>query len=257
MSTQQIWGEFIEKLKYDCLAEDDFTSENRDFLMFFLTGDNRKFRRDKIINASICCDIGETKHIVTACCDDGQYRFDFLFSDGKWKLCFIECITIPIKVIDEIPFNNFPVMTEHEIWVRTEKNISRIVYLYNKLKECFGKDQALEWFLDGAGEYLAAKSWIPYFDEKKAFVVYVAWCESRLNGETISIELFEDRNCIIRIKDHLWFKVYNSASHLKPFISDSEYREIFEYIWIDRGKQSGWNIELEYIGTDTLISFFC
>lgn len=60
MTTQQIWNEFIEKLQLDSLSEDDFIGENKSFLMYFLIGDNRKFRRDKIINANVCFDIGET-----------------------------------------------------------------------------------------------------------------------------------------------------------------------------------------------------
>jgi hypothetical protein len=256
MSTQQIWKEFIKKLQSDSLTEDDFTSDNKSFLMYYLIGDNREFRRDKIIDANVCFEMGETKHIVTANCDDGLYRFDFISNGSGWELCFIECITIPIKSIDKVPFNNFPVMTEHEIWVRAEKTISRIVYLYNKLKECFDREKALEWFLDGAGEFIAAKSWIPFFEDKKAFIAYMAWCESRINGEITSIESFNNSKCIIRLKDHLWFKVYNCASHLKSLISEKEFKELFEYIWIDRGKQSGWSVDFEYIGMDTVIIFY-
>lgn len=256
MTAQQIWTEFIEKLHLDSLYEDDFTGDTKSFLISFLTGDSRKFRRDMIITANAYFDIGETKYIVIAECDDSEYRFDFIVDEGKWRLCFIECITIPIKNVNTLPFTDFPAVPEHETWIRAEKNISRTVYLYNRLKESFGSEKAIEWFLDGAGEFLAAKSWIPYFDDKRAFVAYIAWCENRLNGEIASIESFDNSKCVIRLKDHLWFKVYNSASHLKLMITESEYRNLFEHIWIDRAKQSGWNVRFEYTGSDTIIIFY-
>jgi hypothetical protein len=119
----------------------------------------------------------------------------------------------------------------------------------------FGVDEALSWFKDGAGEFLCAKSWVPYYKDPKAFIAFSAWIENRINKENISINEFPDSKCQLRFIGHLWFKVYNIASHIKTQISFDEYKMLFEYIWQDRATNAGWDISFQYIGEDTILSF--
>ena len=109
-------------------------------------------------------------------CPDGEYRFDFCGDDRRWCLQFIECITLPVDHITEMPYDNFLPLPDKEAWIRYEKVISKQVYLFCKAKELLGFDEALKWFLDGAGELLGAKSWVPFYDDRKAlFSIVRGW----------------------------------------------------------------------------------
>lgn len=255
MTSYEIWAEFCVKMKNDSLTENDFDSDISSFLAWFLTGDSTKHRREKFLCSPAKMFDCEDKKCVILDCPDDEYRFDFIEENNSWKLCFIEGITLPVDKIDNLPYKDFKSLPEKEIWINTERNISKTVHYYCKLKDLLGADEALEWFLDGAGEFLCAKSWVPFYKESKAFIIFSAWIENRINGETVSVDVFTDSRCEIRFIDHLWFKVYHTASHIKPQITLDEYKNIFEYIWKDRAKHAGWSIEFEYTDKDTHLIF--
>ena len=63
------------------------------------------------------------------------------------------------------------------------------------------------------------------------------------------------KNYIIRFINHLWFRVYHSASHLKTQLTLEEYKRLFEHIWTDRALHAGWNVNFEYNENDTILAF--
>ena len=73
-----------------------------------------------------------------------------------------------------------------------EKRITQLIYFYNQLKKFIAKKEAIKSILDGAGEVLAAKTWVPYYSTDKAFIAYISWYENRINGENVKIESFTD-----------------------------------------------------------------
>jgi len=254
MRASEIWAQFALKLRHDTLVETDFCAETRSFLLPFLSGEGVQSRREKYADAPFTTFDGEDRKCVTLACADGEYRFDFYAEDDKWKLYFIECITLPVESI-EPPYATFVPLPEQEAWIKAEREVSRTVYFYSKLRDLHGADEALTWFADGAGEFLCAKSWVPYYKDGKAFVAYCAWIESRINGERVSIDEFSDARCVLRFAGHLWFRVYNGAGHIKARISLDEYRALFEYIWTDRAYCAGWDIAFEYQGEETVLVF--
>jgi len=257
MFIEQIWSELKIKLQNDSFTPEDFNEETRQFLISFLSGENRKFRRDELYNAKVQFREGEQKHIAFLDCTDGLYRLDFVENAGKWQLLFIECITIPIEKIESLPFNNFPPLNDNdENWIREERRISLIIHWYNYIKNTSGIDEALKHFRYGAGEVLAAKAWIPYFSDKKSFIVYIAWWDNRICGEKVSIEKFSDDECIIKYIEPIWFKMYNVTGHLKFQIPFDEYKNLYEYIWQDRAKCSSWNIEFIYETNNIILRFY-
>ena len=255
MTAHEIWVEFLGKLQNDAFAEDDFRSDMRSFLFLFLAGEPGKSRREKFADSPHKAFDGETKKCVVVNCPDGDYRFDFQKAEGKWQLCFIEGITLPVNNIESTPYDFFTPLPEQEAWIKTEREISKIIHFYCKLKDVFGIDKALSWFKDGAGEFLCAKSWVPFYGDSKAFIAFSAWIENRINGECVSIDEFTDSRCQLRFTRHLWFKVYHTASHIKPQISLEEYGRLFEYIWQDRAHNAGWRLTFRYINEDTVLIF--
>jgi len=256
MIIEQIWNEFKIKLHDDNFISDDFNDEVCQSLMSLLSGEDRKPFRERILNANVRFCIGEQKYIVFFNHDDDLYRLDFVGNAGDWKLLFIECITIPIEKIESLPFDNFlPLKEIDENWIREERRISTMIHWYNFTKNVFGIEKALEHFRIGAGEFLAARAWVPYFSDKKAFIVYISWYESRVNGEKVSIEKFSDDECIIKYNEPIWFRMYNVATHLKFQIPFEEYKNLYEFIWQDRAKCSGWKIEINYENNSTILKF--
>jgi len=255
MDAQTIWNEFLGKLQADSFTENDFADDMKPFLSSFLTGTAAQFRRDKFINSPADIIDGEHKKIVILACPDGEYRFDFIINAGKWQLCFIECVTLPLANITDFPYNSFIPLAEKEAWIYAERNISKTVHFFCKLKDIFGFDEALMWFNDGAGEFLCAKSWVPFYKESKAFILFCGWIETRINGENVSVDVFTDDKCALRFINHLWFRVYHAVSHIKIQLTLEEYKKLFEHIWTDRAMHAGWNVDFEYDGNDTILLF--
>jgi hypothetical protein len=255
MKVWAIWREFIEKLSLDSLKDSDFSDEMRPFFVSFLCGEAAYDRRKKFINSSAKMIDGEFRKSIILSCPDDEYRFDFEIIKDKWKLCFIEGITLPLSNISCFPYDSFIQLPEKESWIKAERNISKIVYLFCKLRKLFNTDEALLWFNDGAGEFLCSRAWVPFYNDSKSFVLYSGWIENRINGEDVSIEIFSDEKCVMRFRNHLWFKVYHGSSHIKNQLSFDNYRKLFESIWQDRAINSGWHIVFDYNDDDTILTF--
>lgn len=256
MDIKILMNEFREKLASDTFTENDFAPDMRKFLKSFLTGKSRQHTREKFYNAVGKIFVCEEKYCVVLKCPDDDYRFDFkINTDGKWQICFIECITLPVHDITEIPYSDFKPY-EKESWIRAEHNISNIVYQYTKIKSQSDISHALEWFRDGAGNVLAAESWVPFYNKHKAIIAYNAWYENRINGEQVAIDEFDDDICVIRFTCHLWRRVYDSVTHIKTMITHDEYMGLFESIWRDRAGNAGLQAEFLYGDNYTTIIKF-
>jgi len=239
MQIKEIISDFKSKLRADSFTDNDFLSDMRPFLKSFLTGKSRQHTREKFLAADGKVIVGEEKFCVILKCPDDEYRFDFITDmDGKWRICFVECITLPVHDITELPYANFNRYAK-ESWIRAENNISRMIYQYVTVK-------SFDFFRDGGGNVLAAESWVPFYTKRKAFIAYNAWYECRINGEHVIIDEFDDDICILRFTDHLWLRVYNAATHIKTVIPFEEYMALFEYIWNDRATAAGWKINYTY-----------
>lgn len=255
MTVKEIWHEFSIKLNNDTYKETDFHLDMRSFLLSFLTGKQSELRRKKFSSSPAEFFECETKKCVILHCPDDDYRFDFKEQNGAWQLCFIEGITLPVDKVFPIPYENFIPLPEQESWIRAEREISKTVHFYCRLKELYGIVEALSWFNDGAGEFLCAKSWVPFYNGSKAFVIFSAWIEARIHGEDISVDVFTDTECRLRFKGHLWFKVYHGAGHIKTQLTLNEYTGLFKHIWMDRAYNAGWKIDFKYLNEDTILIF--
>lgn len=250
-----IWDEFQEKLRYDALTESDFTEEMHTYLKPLLCGEHSEPRRQKFLDSPYDILEGVDKISVISHCPDDDYRFDFFTDGSSWRLAFIECITLPVFDMEVFPYSKFNPLDKKELHIRREKEITRLVYFYLKFKELAGKDKALNYISDGKGEYICARSWVPFYSGRLSFVAYSAWYECRINGENVIIQEFQEDKCQVTIHDHIWRNMYYTVGHLKPVIEYSEYMEVFESIWRDRATSAGWNIEFDYTDKDTSLVF--
>lgn len=250
-----IWREFQEKLKHDTLTAADFTTEMRVFLQPLLCGEHTAQRRQKYLDSSYDIYEGVDRISVVSHCADDDYRFDFLSNGTSWQLAFIECITLPVSDMNVFPYSEFRPLDKKELWIRREKEISQQVYFYLKFRELVGKEKALACFHDGKGEFLCAKSWVPFYRDRLSYIAYCAWYESRINGENVVVKEFQESRCEVVIYRHIWRSIYFITGHLKTVMEYSEYMELYEAIWKDRAASAGWNIEFAYTDEDTSLIF--
>jgi hypothetical protein len=255
MAAQDVWTGFCEKLKNDALTEADFTEEMGPYLINWLRGADTLQRRTKFISAPVRFFDTGTKAVVMLACPDDDYRFDFVCENDVYKLVFMECITLPVNDITKLPYSDFIPLPRFESWIRREKEISKTVYLYNKFKELLGPEKAALIFLDGYGEAVNARSWVPFYSGRLAFIANAAWQENRISGESIVLEEFSEDRSVIRFKDHIWLRMYRETGHLRTQIPYDEYIGLFEAVWRDRAEKSGWKVGFAYEGEDTIMTF--
>lgn len=215
MSAYDIWESFRKKLIEDSLCDEDFTDEMRPFLKAFLSGIESLPRRTKYYSAPAQYFDMETKASIMLNCSDDNYRFDFIKKDKGYALAFIECITLPVSDISTLPYDKFQPLPEKETFIKREKEISKTIWYFNKFKELLGREEAIKIFMDGNGENIGARSWVPFYSERLSYIAYAAWIEERINGENVVIKQFSDKESVICFKDHIWRKMYNMTSHLK------------------------------------------
>lgn len=254
-SHNKVWADFSDKMREDTLNDDDFTEETKVFLAHLLSGRAAAHRREKFLAAPFEVYQTEAKISVLIHCLDDDYRFDFVLREEKWKLAFVECITLPVADIGVLPYEDFLALPDKEAWIRKEKDISKTVYIYNKFKESLGWEEAIKIFLDGYGECICARSWVPFYSDRLSYIAYAAWVENRINGEKVIVEVFNEEESCIRFCQHIWRRMYTVTGHLQDMIEYSEYMRLFEAIWMDRASASGWALRFEYLQEDTILHF--
>lgn len=252
---EYVWKEFCVKMKQDSLCDRDFSDEMRQYLAPMLCGSSAVRRREKFLNSPYeLYESNKTCSVLLHCPDD-DYRFDFSVIQDTWKLLFIECITLPVNDISVLPYTEFKALPQKEAEIRAEKEISKVIYFYNQFKKLLGRQKAIEMFYDGAGEVLGARSWVPFFEEARAYIAYAAWMENRIYGEQVEILEFHEQRCRLLFRGHLWRKIFLMAGHVQNMINYEEYIDIFESIWNHRASESGWTLQFNYDDDDTELIF--
>jgi hypothetical protein len=148
------------------------------------------------------------------------------------------------------PTSTFPdVAEETKAHIREEIHWSREVRVFNTLAQAKGREFAFDFFKDGNGYFLAARTWVPFVEPSRAFVLYLCWQQANLTGNDVTLEKLEDREARVRMRTH-FFHLYKVTSHLKQQIPFGDYLKIFETIWQDRARAAGWELRIEYIDKD-------
>lgn len=202
------------------------------------------------------------KNLVTFIITLGQkrnspwtYTFNFLLEDNKWYYRHLEGMFIRLDKIASLPTSEFPDLPEaRKAYMRQEFYWGKMIWLFNTLSDKKDKDFAFSIFLDGAGYFLAAKVWIPFFPPSRAFILYLCWEQANLRHNRVTLEKLEDNEAIVRISPHYW-ALWRQATHVKQQISYEDYRKIYETIWQDRAKNAGWNLKIEYKKTHCVFHF--
>jgi hypothetical protein len=172
------------------------------------------------------------------------YCLSFIEENETWYLRHIEAIFIRLDKITVLPTSDFPDLSDtQKAWAREEIEGTRQVEWFNFLAKEKGRDFAFNWFKDGVGYYLAAQTWVPFVEPRKAFILYLCWEQAKLRGNEVILEKLDDQDAVAQIGPQ-FIKLYMQTSHLKQQISFEDYVQLFTTIWQDRAAKAGWNLEI-------------
>ncbi|MCK5147593.1 hypothetical protein KAR48_12620 [bacterium] len=179
--------------------------------------------------------------------DTRDYSFTFIQEENQWYLQHIEGLMIRLDKIQDLPQSDFPDINEDQKkWMHQEIYWSAQIRIFNHIYE-EDSTSAFNWFKDGLGYFLAAKTWVPFVTPHKAFILYMCWDEKMMKGSEVTLEKLNDEEAVVIINPK-YFWLYNCTSHYRQQISFAHYAKIFETMWHDRANTAGWNLEMEFNG---------
>lgn len=250
---EAVWREFVAVLKAGGPGPEKvrtYYEELRAPIMGFLKEMRRKADWAEWERAPEAHRVGEHIHYLILLTFDGQaatYCWTFLIEGGAWFFRHLEAITIRLDKTGPLPTSSFPdVDEETKAHIREETAWSREIRLFNLLSEIKGKAFALDVFKDGNGYALAAKTWVPFVEPRRAFILYACWEQSHLRGNKVTLEKLDDQEAVVRMSPR-YFRLYEESAHLAQQISFLDYAAIFETIWKDRARAAGWSLAVEYV----------
>jgi len=195
--------------------------------------------------------VGERVHFIASLADGSgeatpPFCFTLLLEDGRWYLEHMESIFIRLDRMEAPPVSEFPDLEEEQkAWIRDEIHVSEQVRLFTFLSREKGPEFAYDWFRDGAGYALQARTWVPFVTPHRAFVLYACWDLARLRLEPTVLEYLSDEAARIRYVPRV-FALYRQTAHLEQQIAFEDYRRLFEIIWRDRARHGGWQLDIVY-----------
>ena len=175
------------------------------------------------------------------------YCFSFVTDNDQWYFRHLEAIFIRLDTLSSFPATAFPDLDEgKKAWMREEIFWSFVVLnVYLPAQRTHGKEYALNLLHDGAGYFLAAKTWVPFETPRRAFILYLCWEQAQLRGNEVTLVRLSEAEATVEIQSQ-FFALYDVAGHLKPVISEADYRQIYEVIWQDRARNAGWDLTIKY-----------
>ena len=251
-----IWKEFVAAVKSGKMTVDrirPYDGISRDVLLKQLTdfkGYHDKYNSWKEWDNPEVIPVGNELHYIVTFTWGGQTKSDFCFTllkdGGNWYYRHLENIFIRLDRVNKFPASEFPDLPEEtKAWQREETYWSQMVYFYIVLAKDKGKDYLVNLLKDGAGYYLAAKTWVPFVPPGRAFILYSCWEQSRLRENAVTLESLTDREATVRLQSQ-FFYLYKRTGHLRGQIVFEDYKRIFETIWQDRAAAAGWGLEITY-----------
>jgi len=196
--------------------------------------------------------VGNEVHYLIPLTIDGArqtYCFTFLTEAGKWYFEHLESITVRLDKTGPLPTSTFPDIPDaQKSWMREEILVSDQVRLFNMLAKDKGREFTFDWFKDGAGYFMEARTWVPFVAASRAFILYLCWEQAKLRGSGVTLEKLDDHEAVITLEPH-YLKFYTQTEQVRKQISAEDYRRLFETIWQDRADNGGWKLQITYKGT--------
>jgi hypothetical protein len=95
---------------------------------------------------------------------------------------------------------------------------------------------------------------VPFYAPERAFMVYLCWEQSRLQGNRVTLERLTDSEAVVSM-DSIFLRLYVQSGHMREMIQKPDYVRIFETIWKDRARAAGWDVSFAYEGLRCTLRF--
>jgi hypothetical protein len=203
--------------------------------------------------------VGDQLHfLIPLTAEGGQkvtYCFTVVTEGPTWYFQHLETIFIRLDQIGRPPVSRFPdVSNGQKNWMREEIAMTERVSLFNLLAKEKGKPFAFQWFRDGEGYFIEARTWVPFVPARRAFVLYACWEQSNLRGSPTTLTSLDEEQAIVDL-DAVEWRLYDHIAQLSQMISREDYRTLYETVWQDRAAAAGWDLRIEYPGAKVRLCF--
>jgi len=202
--------------------------------------------------------LGSQIHFLIPLTTEGgkkTFCFTVVVEGETWFFQQVESIFIRLDRVGPLPISRFPDVTAGEKdWIREENAMTERVRLFGLLAKEKGRSFAFQWFKDGEGYFLSARTWVPFVPAARAFILYACWEQSNLRGRPVTLVSLDDRQAIVEVDAGEW-RLYEQTGHLRQMISREDYRTIYVTMWQDRAAAAGWDLRIEYAGARVRFRF--
>jgi hypothetical protein len=193
------------------------------------------------------------KYILTLTTGPGQKDtlcFSLTRDGDQWHFGAVEGILIRLDKTPPPPTSDFPdVPAETKAWQREEIYWSQMINLYVVMARENKAGRFFDLMKDGAGYFVAAKTWVPFLSSPRAFILYLCWEQSRLRENHVVLEKLSEKEAAVSLQTK-FFLLYRDSGHIRTMIPFEDYRRLFETIWLDRAMNAGWDLKIEYKDPD-------
>ena len=248
-----IWPEFVAQLKNGQFSPDQirpYEGISKTTMFGFLSQMRKGATWSEWETSPETHRVGNQVHYLIPLTIDGArgtYCFTFLTEGEKWYFQHLESITVRLDKTGPPPVSTFPDVSEaQKAWMCNEILVHEQVRLFNLLAKEKGREFAFDWFKDGFGYFMEARTWVPFVPVSRAFILYLCWEQANLRGNSVTLEKLDDREAIITLEPH-YLRFY-SETDVGHQISADDYRALFESIWQDRAEKAGWKLQITYKG---------
>jgi len=251
-----LWKNFSQALREGRITADrirPYYEHIREPLLRFITNIRAHARPEDWNARPEIHRVGNQVHFLIPLTIEGGNRTTYCFTvveeQGTWFFQHLEAIFIRLDQVGPLPVSKFPDVSEgQKHWMREETAMTERLRLFRLLAKEQGRDFALQWFKDGPGYFLAARTWVPFVPPARAFVLYLCWEQSNLRGNPVTLEALDDEQAVLRF-DAVEWRLYQSTAHLSQMVSAEDYRALFETVWQDRAAAAGWNLRINCDGS--------
>ena len=248
----EIWRQFVAQLKSGQLSPDQIRPYDpipKSMMFEFLSRMRQGAVWSEWETSAETHRVGDQVHYLISLTIDGvrgTYCFTFLTEAGKWYFQHLESITVRLDKTGPPPVSNFPDVSEaQKAWMREENLVSEQVRLFTMLAKEKGREFAFDWFKDGGGYFMQARTWVPFVPASRAFILYLCWEQANLRGNRVTLEKLDDHEATIALEPN-FLKFYSQTLQVRTRMSAEDYRALFETIWQDRAENAGWKLQITY-----------
>lgn len=259
---EEIYSQFRVALKQGEISHDKIRPHDTAFIepIYRLLQQMKDFNLPENVNETVEIFVVDNYfHFLVPVEINGQeevFCFSILIDGSQWFFNHMETITIRLDQVSP-PTSNFPdISDDKKFWILEEIYWSKLLNIYNQIVTTKSKQNSIDLlFKDGEGYFLEAKTWVPYLEPWKAFILYLCWEQKNLRGSLVELKELNNRNAHICLEP-VFLKLYNQSAHFQLLIDKETYLMIFETIWQDRAKHAGWELEIEYLGEHACKLYF-